>query len=90
MSSRQAQDQAKRVAAGLCALCGAKRPAGLATLCRAHQERVSARNRRKRGCKPWVPGGRGRPPEWYHALVRSKGKAHAQLEALRRNAPTLV
>lgn len=62
--TRQRIRQVALRAAGLCEICG-KPAASNRVLCVTHLEkqRKYARERmRKMGCKPWVPGGPGRPP----------------------------
>lgn len=59
--SRQAVLYARRRASGLCVRCGAKaethRP-----FCSKHNKANTAYHRKRRGFKPWKPGGVGRPP----------------------------
>lgn len=59
--SRQLRWQWKKKAQGLCRICGrpAVTPSGL---CQEHLEDIRVLNRVLRGCKPWKPGGPGRPP----------------------------
>jgi hypothetical protein len=57
----------QRVAEGKCIWCGEPRGESTSTIyCEEHllAIRTASRNRmrKKTGCKPWRPGGRGRPP----------------------------
>lgn len=52
---------ARRAKAGSCSQCDAPRLTGSA-MCEAHLLAFRARNRLAKGCQPWRPGGRGRPP----------------------------
>lgn len=45
---------------GNCRQCGAKSDG--CSLCPKCRKRVRERARKNKGCLPWVPGGRGRPP----------------------------
>lgn len=51
---------------GLCVRCGADRDPGSTAYCgrclRRNRDRTREANRRRLGCFPWRPGGRGRPP----------------------------
>lgn len=51
----------RRVAAGLCAWCEAPRR-HYRQLCDPCQLRNREARRRRLGCRPWRPGGGGRPP----------------------------
>ena len=64
--SRQREWQITQVQAGNCAICGSTRRL-FPQFCDRHQveKRQCDRlyQRKKRGSKPWRPGGRGRPPK---------------------------
>jgi len=60
--SRQTDYQEAHRKAGLCILCSAKRDRASRDKCAKHHLARRAGNRRRMGCDPWKPGGRGRPP----------------------------
>ncbi len=57
-----------RTELGLCPLCGNGPPHPEAKLCKYCLIKERIKMRKKNHCKPWVPGGRGRPP-----IVREDG-----------------
>jgi hypothetical protein len=54
--------KARRVAAGLCIECGKPRYHA-AVRCNDCAARARIRMRIRKGCQPWQPGKRGRPPK---------------------------
>ena len=59
--SRQAVLYARRRAAGLCERCGGPAEAG-SPFCSDHRKKQTTAARKRKGFKPWRPGGVGRPP----------------------------
>lgn len=58
--SRQTRWQERKLAAGLCTLCGLKSQSRYCVLCR-EKRRLAAR--RRYGSAAWHPGGAGREPK---------------------------
>lgn len=70
--SRQSEWMAARVAAGKCKFCGKPRgDSPSKVLCRPCSKQSRNYVRRKAGCKPWRPGGPGRPPKQTPKEVRA-------------------
>lgn len=63
--SRQRAYQHRHAALGLCVFC--PRLAVAYSLCAGHILKERARQRRSSRCRPWRPGGRGRPPRFTDA-----------------------
>lgn len=60
--SKQRKHQLRRKAAGLCEVPGCCFPPVGKSYCKYHLKKWRQRQRKKLGCKPWHPGGKGRPP----------------------------
>jgi len=58
--SRQRLWQIKKIAAGLCMICG--KPRYGATYCKFHHVKYRMDRRNRIGNKPWAPGMPGSPP----------------------------
>ena len=61
--SRQRKWQRKQIRLGNCVICG--RPRGKTpsiSRCRMCLDKTRKETRQRRKCKPWRPGGLGRPP----------------------------
>jgi hypothetical protein len=61
VKSRQRAWQKKMVSQGRCMICG-KSQGHVSGLCALHYRKHLIRMRRMKGCEPWIPGRRGRPP----------------------------
>jgi len=60
--SKQRLSQLRRIEVGLCAICSKPRGSSSSKVyCKVHVEERRLAARAKAGCKPWRPGGRGRP-----------------------------
>lgn len=77
--SKQRRWQLARQAEGRCPQCGEPGVAGgRCLLCLAKQAR---RIRARKGLRPWVPGGVGRPPHW--ARLGRKGEGEEKVSGER-------
>jgi predicted RNA-binding Zn-ribbon protein involved in translation (DUF1610 family) len=61
VESKQLLWQRKAVAEGRCPICG--RPRGVTQRCERCRKKAVLAARKRLGCKPWRPGGTGRPPK---------------------------
>lgn len=58
---RRVRWRQKKAAAGLCLQCGEPAADG-GVRCVACRTKQREQNRKATGCRPWTPGGKGRPP----------------------------
>ena len=83
--SRQARWQHRKIAEGKCPLCGNDKGYNLPKCCEVCLAKHRIYARKVKGLKPWIPGGRGRPPLDSKGLKYSKIRSllHFELKRLR-------